>query len=91
MSIQWPGARALLGRGRGRARLAFTLLWQVPLMPLKEVMSVFVVCADFSLLFTAHFLSFAIKAHFLERHTLNVGHCLCSALGSISEAAFSVL
>lgn len=54
-------------------------------------MSVFVVCANFSLLFTAHFMSFTIKAHFLERHILNVGHCLCSTLGSISEASFPVL
>jgi hypothetical protein len=54
-------------------------------------MSVFVVCANFSLLFTAHFVSFTIKAPFLERRVLNVGHCLCSTLGSISGVAFSVL
>lgn len=48
------------------------------------------VCANFSLLFTARFMAFTIKAHFLETH-LNAGHCLCSALGSVSEAAFSVL
>lgn len=54
-------------------------------------MSVFVVCANFSLLFTAHFMSLSIKAPFLERQVLNVGHCLCSTLGSTSGVAFSVL
>lgn len=54
-------------------------------------MSVFVVCANFSLLFTAHFMSFTVKVLFLERPVLNVGHCLCSTLGSISGVAFSVL